>query len=143
MQKKKDERQMNKWTVKGLQYHVPDAKSRVLITQLHCMKVNNVFIQTEFNLYFIYVYVAQAFLTTHFLNLLTQKMLIRISQKGSFQVCASLKSSGSFIIHLLYQEICVYPSYTRKFCPASGNDDNGDGDSKGVIRDAKNRSVGR
>ena len=58
MQKKKDERQVNKWTLKGLQHHAPDAKRRVLIIQLHCMKVNNVFIQSEFNFYLIYVYVA-------------------------------------------------------------------------------------
>lgn len=102
----------------------PDAKSWVSIIHLHCMKVNNVFIQSEFNLYLIYIYVAEAFLATHFLNLLAQKICIRISQKGSFPGCESLKSSGGFIIiHLLYQEICVYLSCIRKFCPASGNDD--------------------
>lgn len=144
MEKKKGEWQIHKWTLKGLQYPVPDAKRWVLKIQWHCIKINNVFIQSGFNLYLIYVSITEAFLATHFLNLLTQKVCIRMSQKGSFQGCGSLKSSGRFIIiHLLYQDIRVYPSCVRKFCPAPGNDDSRDRDSKGVIRDAKNRSVGR
>lgn len=71
VEKKKEEWQMSKWTLRELQYHVPDAKRWVLITQLHGIKINSVFIQREFNLYLIYVYIAEAFLATHFLNLLS------------------------------------------------------------------------
>lgn len=55
---------MGKWTLKGLQYHAPGAKRLVLTIHLHCRKVNNVFIQNEFNFYLIYIYIAEAFLAT-------------------------------------------------------------------------------
>lgn len=57
---------MAKWTLKGRQYLVPNAKRWLLNNPLILYESKHtVSIQSEFNLYLIYVYSADAFLTTH------------------------------------------------------------------------------
>lgn len=78
------------------------------------MKVNTLFSFRGHWIYICCVYTADAFLTAHVLDRLTQTVYMRGSQKDHLQGHGNLKSAGSFVIvHLLYQDIYFFPSCFR------------------------------